>query len=282
MGAAHFREAHVTVTAVGQVEYRTLRLDGLYEIQNVEGLADLPDIRSSDATFLSRHGMHPGVDLLGGRRITITVTVHASTSGSFDAAVDALKEAFIPQAADLPLTFRFHGIAGGANAFINCRPRRLSMPVTSLWQQGFSSTAVIELFAADPVIYNEGLNSQSVTINAGSMNCVNGGNWPTLQRIEIAASSTPLTNPNVQNNHLSVLKHLTLSKSYNSGDQVTFLPALRKIVYDPTGAPPAVDGYSALSGDSLWWELQPGSNTIVTSRTAGTGTATVYWYHAWL
>lgn len=285
----------MTVTALGQVEFNGLLMPAAnYEIQSIEGLADYPDVRTSDAVLLSRHGMHAGNDLLAGRKVTMTVAVHAGDATTFASAVTALRTAFLPapdvatsaptSRGDLPLTFRMSGLAGSANAILNCRPRRMAMSMDSKWNSGYAATAVIELFANDPLIYGTTQKTQSLTINAGSVSVTNAGNWPSLYQIQIGSITGPLTGATVQNNRIDVLKHLTLDGySYATGDAVYILPMLRQVLFDanPAGGT-LVDHYSKLSGDSRWWFLMPGANTIATSRTAGAATVTLTWYDTWV
>lgn len=274
----------MAVTALGQVEYNGLNLaSSVYELQSIEGLAEYPEVRSSDAPLLARHGFHAGYDWLGGRRITITLAIHASTQTAFRDAVVAVRNAFVPRATDLPLTFRLSGIGDSNNCFVNCRPRRLSMPMTNLWNGGFSTVATIELFAARPFIHGATEKNSSMTMNAGSGTLNNAGNWPQLTRIMISVTTGPLTGATVQNNNLSVLKLITLTGSYASGDTVYILVPERNILYDanpPGGTLTSVYGH--MGPTSEWWELVPGNNSIVTSRTAGTATATLFWYDTWV
>lgn len=263
----------MTVTADSQVEYNGLRLDGNYELQQIDGLAGYPDVRTSDQTLLARHGLHPGTDLLGGRTVNISVVVNGDTSLEFAAAVEALRTAFAPgQTVAMPLTFWLSGVADSATAFINCRTRRTDMPIAQDWWAGYAS-AEIELFATDPLIYSDTLFSQTTTLptsptglgwpltwpltwgtssSAGSIFVNNTGNFGSAASIRIDG---PVTNPRIEN--VTAGKTIEMDMTIATGDFVMVDTGNRTVLLGGTAS-----RYSDLTNSSRWWEIVPGVNEV--------------------
>lgn len=282
----------MTITANTQVEFNGLRLDGDYEIQTIEGLADYPEVRTSDQALLARHGLHPGTDLLGGRTVTMTVTVNGDTVDAFYNAVNALRDAFAPAGAEMPLSFWLNGIADNAAARVNCRPRRMSLPMASDWWAGVA-TADIELFATDPLIYSDTLFSQTTTLPtsptglvwnltwplnwggtsaAGSIFANNVGNFAASAVIRIDG---PVTNPRVEN--VTAGKTIELNLVIATGDFVVIDTGDRTVLLGGTAS-----RYSNLTNDSTWWDLQPGVNEVTfRASTTTSATMTLEFRSAW-
>ena len=84
----------MTVTADRQLEYRDLLLTAPFHVQRVDGLVGLPDLRTGDRALLGRHGLHPGTDLLAGRRISLTIDVVTFDPDTFHEAITDLQAAF--------------------------------------------------------------------------------------------------------------------------------------------------------------------------------------------
>lgn len=276
---------------VASVVYNFLSLDEEpYSIVSIEGLLGSPDIRSTDQPYVGRSGLAMGRDFYGGRTVTITLTVYAPDSDQFSFAVDALAAAFAaPRDNELSLTFTIPGVAAGLAARLLCRPRRVSLPIPSLYfnQQ---AEAVIELFATDPKKYANSPSSfvVSVGVTAGGFAwpftwpltwpgstasaaiLTNLGNVPTYPNVRFDG---PLTNPAITN--LNTGQTVSLTISIATGDWVDLNFANRTVLING-----AVNRYPYLD-DADWWAIAPGNTTVALTADAGTGTALITWRSAW-
>lgn len=283
----------MTITADTQVEFNGLRLDGRYEIQSIEGLAGAPEVRTSDLPLAGRHGMYPGIDLLGGRVVTITVAVWAWTEAEFKDAVQALRTAFQPGAAtETPLTFQLSGVGDGI-VRINARARRLALPQTSVyWQQ--AAEAVIELFATDPRIYSDTLNTVTLTRETSVAGHIWPQTWPMNWGGAVASGSTivtntgtfpaemvlrfggPVSDPGVEN--VTTGATLTFGIGLAAGEYLLVDTDARSVLLNGTAS-----RYSTLLAGSTWPNLALGDNDIrFTAATATDAPLTITWRSAWV
>lgn len=284
----------MTITANKQVEFNGLLLTGAFEIQSIEGLADLPAMRTSDVTIAGRDGIRDGTDRLGARTVTVATAIHSPSEAAFYTAVAAFKAAFMPlRTGTLPLTFRLDGIAEGNVARLNCRPRALSLPMISDYWNGVAEASV-QLVANDPKLYSDLLNSQTTTLpsagggrtyprtypriygavaTGGSIFATNEGTWATdvLFRID-----GPATNPRIEN--VTTGQTIELDYVLDVGEFMLVDTAARSVLLGGTAS-----RYSSLTDTSEWFDLQPGLNQInFRAVTATAATLTAAWRSAWL
>src|SRR6266545_1375209 len=149
-----------------------------YELASVEGLADQPDLRTSDRTRLRRHGMLPGDDFLDGRSLVVTLEVFGADDPSFQAAIDALKLAFRPGNPESPVVFQVPGVAGGGQRRISARPRKLALPVDIDRFFYRQPIATIQLDATDPRLYDDNQLSLAANLAAGVPGLTWNLTWP--------------------------------------------------------------------------------------------------------
>ena len=285
----------MTVTTNTQVSFNGLDLFGdAYEVQAVEGIAGMPQVRTSDIIIAGRDGQRGGTDRLDTRVVTLTVAIYAFTDEDFYAAVNALRDAFVPSTTtDKVLTFRFGGVADDGVRRLNCRCRGLSIPMErSYWMD--VATATIQLVATDPLIYDDTLQDETTTLptaggglefdatfdlifgdvaEGGAIYANNEGNWPADLLIRIDG---PATNPRVEN--VTTGETLEMDFTLEAGDYLVFDTAERTVLLNGTAS-----RYSYLTNDSSWFRLQPGSNEIsFRATTSSAATLTVAWRSAWL
>lgn len=285
----------MTITTDTQVEFDGFELFGeAFEIQSIEGLADMPPLRTGDILIAGRDGVRQGMDYLDARTITISTVIHAATRTDFAAAVRAFRAAFQPtRNTDGALRFQLSGIADDGIARINCRPRAMSLPMVSDWWAGFAEAAV-QLVAADPLIYSDELQSFTTTLPSagggltfdatfdlvfgsvavgGAIAAENVGTWPADALIRIDG---PAVNPRVEN--VTAGKAIELDLAIGVGEFLLIDTMARTVLLAGTAS-----RYSSLTDDSEWWQLQPGSNDITFRATTDTAaTLTVAWRSAWI
>lgn len=262
------------------------------QIRGVQGLEDMPDLRTSDEARGFVDGMFYGRDLLGGRTVTIDLQIATTgTLAAYRATLELLKAALVPSATTtLPLQFTLPGL--GVRR-INARCRRRSLPIDLAYQSGLAKGAV-EFYAGDPRIYDDvstsvaiGLPSASggrtynrtynVTYGAVSSGnvqvCTNAGTIATKPVITLTG---PVDTPFIQN--VTSGAFLKFNLTLAAGETLTIDTDSRSVVLNGTAS-----RRSALSIDSTWFDLAPGANTLLYSAAAFTASiATVNWRSAYL
>lgn len=288
----------MTVVADKQIEFNGLRLDGRqangsYEIQSIEGLADGAELRSGDKLRVARSGYVAGYGYLGGRTITMTVAITNFDTATFRAAVADFREAFAvrPGSTEYPLTFQFPGIADGVTAQINCKARKLSLPMDSVYWAD-NATATVELFATDPLLYSAAETTTALTLSAvsggftfpltfpltfgatgisGVTTVTNAGTAAAAPRFRVYG---PVTNPTLRNE--TVDRGITVEVALTTGEFLDIDVANRSVLLNGT-----VSRYSSLSL-AQWWDLEPGVNQIRYSAVVGTAVTTdMTWRSSW-
>ncbi|MET9617121.1 hypothetical protein [Kitasatospora indigofera] len=136
--------------------------DSAISLVQVDGLLTLPEVRTSDLVLVQRDGLWAGDDYLNGRAVTLTVEVYGRDQTEFATALAGLQAAFRAGRAELPLRFRFPGLAGGRTAWVRVRPRKRSAPLDLNFAYGVCNVA-IELYATDPKIYADSSRAVPVT-----------------------------------------------------------------------------------------------------------------------
>jgi len=122
------------------------------QVLRVEGLEDLPDLRSQDSDRGFSDGMFSGNDFLGGRAITFTLSITGNSMAAMQTALGELKA---------NMQFQRNGtgvlqlyIPTRAVQRIGARVRRRSIPVDVAYSQG-QVQATIQLFCPDPRVYDD-------------------------------------------------------------------------------------------------------------------------------
>jgi hypothetical protein len=115
-------------------------------LDEVGGLLQTPDIQSDDLDLLQRDGLAPGRDYLGGRTVTLSMTVMGYEN------IAEVSAAFSSTRDESPLRFRFPGVCDGQAAEVWCRVRKSDVKLDELYARG-AAKVTVELFATDPRMY---------------------------------------------------------------------------------------------------------------------------------
>lgn len=258
-----------------------------YQIMGLEGIEDLPDLRSGDTVRAFADGEVPGLDLLAGRTITLELAVFDSGVGDFFANVERVKAMSVPATSESAFVYQLPGRNPRA---LLARARRRSLPVTDEYQFR-KGKAVIEWHATDPRIYDQSFTSTVVglpsaatglTFNAtapfvfgsagtgGSVLVTNSGNFPAPW---VAVITGPVTNPSVTANGLG----LTFNGTVNAGETLVVDSLARSVLLNGTAS-----RNNWVAAASVWWALPPGNTTVQFNATSGTGTLTFSYRSAWV
>lgn len=283
------------VVADWQVEFRGMLCGGDQPaaLARVEGLVDMPPVRSSDQILLRRHGAHPGDDYTDSRQIILSYELNAADNTTFAELVEELQRAYRPGGVEEPLVFRIPGVADGAKARVWCRPRRRVMPIDVAWYYRLP-IAQIELVATDPLIYADALSQGSCSLpsagggltfpltfprtygavsTGGTITAVNGGSFDTDVTFRIDG---PAVNPRIES--LTAGKTIAVNISLAAGEYLVIDTKARTVLLGGT-----TSRYSFLDTDSRWFSLAPGTNEIsFRAATSTVATLTATWRSAWV
>jgi hypothetical protein len=129
-----------------------------YQIQSVEGLESLPEIRRQDDNRGYADGMFSGRDFLGGRSIFITFLTLGSGSNTAQENYNTIQSYLLPQTSGTtPLFF----MLDGTQQYIDARVRGLRTTLDPNYTYGYIVSQV-EFFCPDPSYYNA--NDQTATL----------------------------------------------------------------------------------------------------------------------
>ncbi|NUR66141.1 MAG: hypothetical protein HOQ47_10300 [Streptomyces sp.] len=130
-----------------------------YHVTAIEGLDDLPDIRSEDVERPGQHGDYTGPDWTQARTITLKLGLRGESPDDLRALSLALRNATQPQRQPAALQFL------DQDTLVYAKVRKRSIPYDAeyLWSIG---DAALELYCADPYLY--GLDEKSASTTAYS------------------------------------------------------------------------------------------------------------------
>lgn len=264
-----------------------------WRIAELEGWDDMPTIRTHDEVRPGHHGLIPGLDLAGGRSVPMTLRAKFVDTSAAASAVDDLRTAFAPQAAELPLIGQ---IVGEPVKQLWCRPRRLSLPTDFRRNIGYLFCDV-EFFATDARRY--GQNQQTSTVgmptassgwsynwsynwsygaagSGGDINVTNAGNAPVGWHATIDG---PVTTPRIED--LSTGKGVSFGLELLAGQSLEVRsgpPA--SVLLDNQNRYDTAAGLNGVNSP-FWFTIGPGTSTVRFNAASGTGQITFRWYDGW-
>lgn len=262
-----------------------------YLIEEIEGFG-LPDVRAVDTPRPRATGEFFAQDYLGGRTITITLTIRGANPTALVANIDALMAAWQPISSDPTATDQlFFQFPGGTARYFVGRPRKAA--VTTKRIVGNNAPVVLEFQCADPRQYGI---AQTVSLGifqtasgrtyprtyplaygtavSDVATVTNSGNFPSRPLARIVG---PVTNPRVEN--ITAGKALKFLLVLAATDFLDIDFDARTVVLNGT-----TSRRSALTFDSTWWEIATGVSQIrFTADTFNAGSAfSLSFTSAWL
>ncbi|GGM78463.1 hypothetical protein GCM10012275_56370 [Longimycelium tulufanense] len=264
----------------------TARYNGLllgegtpYDLIEIAGLLDAPEVRTADKARLQRPGMILGRDVVGGRTVTLTVEVWGRDVGEFESALTAFVAAFTPARPLSSFRFLFPGVAGGALSEVDAVVRRRSVPMRVpdyLYQR---AECVVELWCPEPRIFSPpqtavaGPPEPAPGVRfplrfpvrfptgrsaSGAATVLNTGNAPTDVQVRLVG---PVPSPRIINYTTGQVLALDLNLGENDFLDVDF--GTRTVLLNGTAS-----RYASLLSRPAWWELEPGQPTRLGYRAA--------------
>jgi len=239
----------------------------------VEGLGGLPTINSQDQAFPRDTGEYVGVDAMGGRDITIDVSVQSGIVSEMSVLGGAV---FAGGVIEQPLWFQLPSLGTLCSM---CRPRSRSSIWDPLVEVDRSWASVIALHATDPRLYAQGASSSSASSGSGTvaLSVTNGGNVETRPVVVLTG---PQTVPQITNTTIGATVAFATGTTIATGDQVVIDFSTPHTVQYFTGgitnAPwnggtgPVYSVYNWLDQSATsWWTLLPGVNALSLATTSG-------------
>ena len=253
---------------LGRVQFGDLEFGpgSPYMVTALEGLDDLPDIRSEDVERPGQHGDFTGPDFTGPRVIQLKLGLRGETPDDLRAISLALRNATQPQAQPMPLQFLDQDILVWAKV----RKRSIPYDAEYLWRLG---DAALELYCADPYLYGLAEKSTSTTAyspaagrtynltfpraygaagTSGRVTTVNDGASPAYPVLRLDG---PVANPTIEQVTTGAL--LVLDATIQAGEYLLIDTRSRAVLL--MGSAPR---RSWVRAGSTWPLLQPGSNEI--------------------
>jgi hypothetical protein len=262
-----------------------------YQIQSVDGLEALPDIRTQDDNRGYNDGMFSGRDFLAGRKITLHLLVLAGNGNSAQTNFNLLQQALQPQqTGTTPLQFQLSP-SGGLQR-INARVRTSKAAVDPEYTYGFIK-AQYDFFCPDPKYYDDTQQSASLSVSnplgrtynrvynlvfgggsTGTTTSVINNGWATTY--PVITMNGPIRNPLFGNTTSGT--YLQLTGSYSSSDILVVDLDQKLVTLNGTPA-------RQLISSGNWFAAPPGTSQFYMSgsgTTAGVTSATITWRSAYI
>ncbi|MFD9687887.1 hypothetical protein ACFWXO_19260 [Kitasatospora sp. NPDC059088] len=268
--------------------------DSSVVLEEVAGLLDAPDVRTSDAELLQRDGLTPGTDYMGARTVTLTMLALD------DHEVPDLLAAFAPGGDEQPFAFAFPGVAGG-KARIMARVRKRAVTVDRDFHAG-RRRVTVELLATDPRLYAADQASATVAVDVprggrpifpltfpfdmgngpgtrAAPDIVNTGSVDTWPVIRLTPRTGEIRDPSLALVHNGERKRFACrGLRVGRGDALVIDMGRRRITLN------GASRFGQVDPGASWFALPPGASTVqldVLEGPAGV-TADVYWRSAWM
>lgn len=237
-----------------------------YGVTAIDGVDDLPDIRSEDIDRPGQHGDYTGPDFTGPRVIQLGLGLVGSSPDDLRDLTLALRAATQPQAQPAPLQLLDQGIL----VYGKVRRRHIPYDAEYLWSLG---AAALEIYCADPYLY--GLEEKSASTTAyspaagrtypmvhprtygsagtsGRLTAVNDGASAAYPVLRLDG---PVANPSIE--QVTTGATMTLDATIQAGEFLLIDTRTRAVLL--MGSSPR---RSWVRGGSMWPLLLRGSNEI--------------------
>lgn len=264
-----------------------------YQIESVDGLESLPDIRAQDDTQGYNDGMFSGRDFYGGRTITMAVNTFAGGGNSAFQNFNLLQAALLPQQTGTT-NMQFLLSVNDIQVQIGARVRARKTVVDPEYTFGYIKS-VITFFCPDPRYYDATLSSGSFTVNSGALgrtynrvyNLLYGGgslvntvtvtNNGWVNTYPVITITGPAVSPVIGN--LTTGASLTVNVSLTNTDTLVIDLSQKLITLN------GVSARNLLAGNSTWFGAAPGASTFFFTGSGlvpGTTAATITYRSAFV
>lgn len=253
-----------------------LQLSGLvlgpgtnYIVHSIDGFG-LPDVRATDTDRPRQPGQFFAQDYLGGRTLTILITVRGASPAEVISNIDALMSVWQPVSVDTATVDQlFFQFPGQATRYFYGRPRRAAVVTNRII--GNNAPVVLEFQCADPRQYGI---AQSVAL--GIFQVASGRAYPRTYPLAfgsavsdvatvansgnfavrpVARITGPVSNPRIENVTAGQYVKFGIVLAQNDYLDIDF--DAHTVVLNGTSS-----RYGTLTNDSQWWELGTGASQV--------------------
>ncbi|WP_053651488.1 phage tail domain-containing protein [Streptomyces sp. XY431] len=268
--------------------------DSSVVLEEVAGLLDAPDVRTSDAELLQRDGLTPGTDYMGARTVTLTMLALD------DHELPELLAATAPGGPEKPFEFAFPGVAGGRGR-IMARVRKRAVTVDKEFHAG-RRRVTVELLATDPRLYSadEARAKVAVAVPRGGRpifpltfpfdmgsgpaarsapDIDNRGSVDTWPTIRLTPATGEIRDPSLTLVHNGERRRFACrGLRVGRGDALVIDMARRRITLN------GASRFGQVDPSSTWFSVPPGGSTVQLDVLEGPDgvTADVSWRSAWM
>lgn len=130
-------------------------------VTGIDGVDDLPELRTQDAPRSNADGDYTGPDRSGPRTVTMSFGLRGDDPDDLAALVQAVRAATVPMDQPLPLLLR------DSTLLLWAKPRRRSIPYDATARRRVGS-AVVEFYCPDPNVYDAVEQAPTTSLPAGS------------------------------------------------------------------------------------------------------------------
>lgn len=238
------------------------------QVLSIDGLEDLPTLRTQDDNRGYSDGMFSGRDFLNGRTVTMQLQIMSDANNNYQVYLNQLKANLISQQAGtgvLQFIIPTRGVQ-----LLNARVRRRSIRIDPEYTYG-RAFATVEFFCPDPRVYNNTQDIYTFTPVAGTgrtyprvypllynastgspgnqQTLVNDGNTTSYPLINIVG---PCVNPTV--NNITAGTSLTFNVTLTSSDTLVVDTDLKTVLLN------GAVSRNLLALGSTWGAATPGNS----------------------
>ena len=268
---------------------------GGVQVLSVDGLEDLPSLRTQDEGRGYQDGSFTGRDFLNGRTVTMVLQVMGSGYGtaatSFQTYVQQMKANLLSQTQGTGVLQIYLPSRGVQR--LNARVRRRSLRIDPSYTYG-RAEAVVEFFCPDPRIYNDTQSTSTLNPTGGNLRAynrtynlsyglagtatqtvtlTNQGNYETWPVFTISGACTNPVITNLTTGQSLFFPAVTLGAS----DTLTVNTDLRTVLFNGGAA------RNLLGNQSQWFSLPATTPTTITySVASGSGSCTITYRDAYI
>lgn len=277
----------------GQMEWSGLVFGGTYDgpgiyfdQTSIDGLEDMPPLRSGNQTRARAHGALAGP--LNAGEVTVTAQFRIVGAAYIPEQVQAVERAFTVRDDEQPLAWDF----GSGPRFRWARVHRRSMPVDPMRRRGGTAALTVQWVATDPRIY--GTTERFVSTGPGET--IGGLEFPhgfphgfgettsgTVALVNEGSSGAPwtatITGP-VSSPRIRLLDmdgELAFDGfELEAGDTLTLDSLDRTVLLNGTA-----NRYGALTVRD-WFDIPAGDSSLAFIASSGSGSLSLAWHDTWL
>lgn len=253
-----------------------------YITANVTGLLAAPPVRTGDIEYSNDHGSATGPMNMGKRATAFDIKIDGLPGTDIEAKMQLLRAAFqVPRLrysrAETVMAF----LRPGANMkYFMARCTKSDFASTYDVAHGLAAGSV-ELTATDPRLYDVNLGTQVISLGIGVASnsgiCTGFGDFLDGARPLITLTG-PFTNPRIQN-VADDGRTIRLDLTIGATDVLAIDVASRSVMLSLAGGG-FVDAMQYVRSDNQWWNILPGDNNIIATRTStgATGSCRLEWH----